>query len=120
MSIATKNRRKLNISGREFIWYVKDDPDSADMVLHVASQDKKLIVNYHLAQPTNTRYLIVLGKEFSGLPDAGGCRIRVLCPEWETNSIITPASVRRLIEWCLSEKCELIRVNYMGLPVNNR
>jgi hypothetical protein len=109
----------LIINGREFIWYVKDDPDSADMVLHVAAQDKIFMVNYHLAQPVNTRYLIVLGKEFPGLPDAGGCWIRVLCPEWETDSIVTPASVRRLIEWCLSEKCELIRVNHMGLPIDS-
>ena len=119
MSIATKNRRKLNIGGREFIWFVKDDSDSAYMLLHVVSQDKKFFVNYHLRQPSNKRYLIVLGKEFPGLAHAGGCWLRVLCPEWETDSIITPASVRRLIEWCLSEQRELITVNYMGLPVNN-
>jgi hypothetical protein len=72
MAITTKNRRKLVTNNRKFIWYVKDDPDSGDFVLHVVSEDKNFIVNYHLHQPESTRYLIILGKEFPGLPDAGG------------------------------------------------
>ena len=117
MSISTKNRRKLIFGEREFVWYVKEDSDSADMVLHVASQDKKLIVLYHLRQPSDTRFLTILGEEFSGLPDAGGVWIRVLCPEFETNSIVTPKNIRDLIEWCLSEKSELVRVDWLGRPL---
>src|SRR5262245_32478599 len=48
MGTAKKGRRKLTISGRLFIWYVAQDDDSADLVLHVASDDKSFIVNYHL------------------------------------------------------------------------
>lgn len=119
MSIATKNRRKLKVAEREFVWYIRDDPDSADMVLHVASQDKRFIVTYHLAQPSSTCHLTVIGREFPGLADAGGVWIRVLCPEWEKDSVVTPAGVRRLIEWCLSEKRELVRVNWRGEPLTS-
>ena len=119
MSISTKNRRKLIFGEREFVWYVKEDSDSADMVLHVASRDKQFIVLYHLRQPSETRFLTVLGKRFSGLPDAGGVWIRVLCPEFETNFIVTPRNVRDLIEWCLSDKRELVRVDWLGRPLKS-
>ncbi|AFY44808.1 hypothetical protein [Nostoc sp. PCC 7107] len=114
MAVSTKNRRKIVINNRKFIWYVKDDPDSSDFVLHVISENKNFIVNYHLQQPKSTCYLIILGKEFPGLPDAGNKWIRVLCPQWEIDSIITPSSVRQLIEWCLFSERELIRVNWLG------
>lgn len=114
MAVSTKNRRKLSINNRKFIWCVKDDPDSADFVLHVVSEDKNFIVTYHLRQPESRRYIIILGKEFPGLPDAGCQWIRVRCPQWEIESIITPASVRRLIESCLFSERELIRVNWLG------
>lgn len=114
MGIATKNKRKLKIGEREFVWYVSEDSDSADMVLHVASQDKKFIVKYHLGQPSDTRFLIVIGNEFPDLSDAGGVWIRVLCPEWEKDSIVTPSGVRNLIQWCLTEKRNLILVNWKG------
>lgn len=117
MAITTKKRRKLVINNRRFIWYIKDDSDSAGFVLHVISEDKNFIVAYHLHQPESTRYLIILGQEFPGLSDAGGNWIRVRCPQWEMNHIITPASVRRLIEWCLFNEQELIRVNWLGQPI---
>jgi hypothetical protein len=114
MAIATKNRRKLTIGEQVFVWYICDDYDSADMVLHVVSQDKKFIVNYHLGQPSDTRHLIVLGKEFRGLSKVGAGWIRVLCPEWEKDSIVTPAGVRGLIQWCLTEKNNLMRIDWTG------
>lgn len=40
MAVATKNRRKIKIGDLEFLWYVSEDADSADMVLHVVSTDK--------------------------------------------------------------------------------
>jgi hypothetical protein len=99
MAIRTKNRRKITVDQREFVWYIAQDYDSVDRVLHVISEDKKFIVNNHLNQPDQTRLLIVLGREFPGLPDAGSCWLRVRCPEWEQNSIISPGRVHRLIDW---------------------
>lgn len=120
MGIATKNRRKIKIGGRDFVWYVSDDYDSADMVLRVASLDKNFIVNYHLAQPDDTRHLIVLGKEFNGLLRSTYNWKRVICPKWEEDSVITPKSVRRLIEWCLVEKSELIEVDWIGKSIKEQ
>jgi hypothetical protein len=32
--------------------------------------------------------------------------------------VVTPGSVRRLIEWCLSASKELIEVNWTGTPLS--
>jgi hypothetical protein len=119
MAVRTKSRRKITVDQRPFVWHIAQDDDSADMVLHVISADKKFIVNYHLNQPEQTRFLIILGSEFPGLPDAGGCWLRILSPEWEQNSIISPGSVHRLIDWCLNQERELIRVDYKGQRLAN-
>jgi hypothetical protein len=119
MAVRTKGRRKIMVNQRQFVWYIADDYDSNDNVLHVVSEDKKFIVNYHLGQPEQKRFIATFGSEFPGLPDAGGCWIRVLCPEWEQNSVITPGSIHRLVDWCLNQERELIRVDDGGKAIIN-
>lgn len=114
MGIAKKARRKLNLAGRMFIWYIAPDYDSADLVLHVASDDKRFIVKYHLGQSDDRRFLIVIGREFDGLPDAGGPWIRVRCPAWEVAGAIGPRAVRRLIEWSQEPDKTIVRVDWKG------
>ncbi len=107
MGVAKVGRRKLRVAQREFIWYVRDDPDSASMILHVLSEDKQFIVKYEVGQQQAGKpaLLIVIGKEFVGLDDNdSGCWRRVVCPAWNDDSVITPKFVRRLVEWALSKK----------------
>jgi hypothetical protein len=117
MAIATKRRRKLDVDGRLFVWFFASDDDSLDKVLHVASDDKAFIVIYHLRQRDEGRTLIVLGREFGGLPDAGGPWIRVACPKWEDGDVIGPGSVRRLIEWGLDPGKPIVRLQADGRPI---
>jgi hypothetical protein len=115
MGIATKYRRKININGRIFIWYVRENlEDIGRLSLNVVSADKHFIVTYRLDQTDDVRHLEIKGKEFPGLLDAGHCWKRILCPQWETNSIITPNSVRALIDWCLNSDRPLILVDWEG------
>ena len=114
MAVKTKGRRKITVGNRQFVWYMGDDDDSCDHVLHVVSHDKAFNVNYHLEQPAETRHLAVLGREFPGLPDAGGNWMRVRCPRWEEGGALTPGGVRRLIDWCLSTERKLVEVDYRG------
>jgi hypothetical protein len=118
MGIRKKWRRRINVRGRLFIWYVCEDSDSPDLVLHVISEDKQFIVMYHLDQPGNP-FLIVIGPEFTGVPNAGGIWRRFLCPRWESDSKVTPATVRSLIEWCLSSDKSLQEVDWRGLATAN-
>jgi hypothetical protein len=117
MAIATKYRRRISVKGRNFLWYVREDDDEFYLpTLHVISEDKRFIVAYLLNQCDTTRHLVVKGHEFPGLPEAGHCWKRALCPRWEIGSTITPASVRQLIEWCFDPDRHLTLVDWTGKP----
>lgn len=116
MGVRKSGRRRLDVDGRLFVWYVCDDPDSLGMVLHVVSEDKRFLVTYHLAQPGEP-FIIVIGRDFPGVPDAGGVWRRFRCPRWEaTDGVLTPRRVRRLIGWCFSSQKALIEVNWRNTP----
>jgi hypothetical protein len=121
MAISKKGRRRITIGDRLYLWWVCDtDPEYGSgscLALTVASEDGRFFVRYYLGQKPDRRYLIVQGQEFEGLPEAGSCWIRVQCPEWQAGSSVTPADVRRLVEWCASAGRPLIRVNYRGDPL---
>ena len=107
MGVAKNGRRKIKIGHRRFLWFVRDDPDSANMILHVLSEDKQFIVNYEVDQQRTGKppILIVIGKEFVGLDGArSGTWRRVECPAWVNDAIITPKFVRCLVEWAMSKK----------------
>ena len=101
MGMSTKGRRKLNVNGRNFVWFVCDDNYSADLVLHVSSHDKQFLVHYHLGQAEDRRVVTVIGKEFSGVFNAGQRHRHVLSPQWEQQGRISPAAVRRMISGVL-------------------
>lgn len=106
MAVAKKRRRKLHVQGRLFLWYIADDYDSADQLLHVVSEDKRFNIQYALGQsviPAPYRaHLIVVGAEFPGLRDSGGIMMPVAVPDWGDDRLITPGFVRTLIAWSLS------------------
>jgi hypothetical protein len=115
MAISTKNRRKITVIKRNFVWYVKENPDELyQPALNIISDDRHFIVTYTLNQSDETRHLVIKGNEFQGLVDAGHCWKRVLCPQWEKGSIVTPNSVRALIEWSFNTERQLIFVDWRG------
>lgn len=114
MAVRKKKRRKITVNKRSFTWWVSEDQDSPDIVLRIFSDDKKFIISYQLNQPEAQPFLIVLGKEFPGLVNAGSGWTRVRCPKWESDSVVTPATVRQVIKWCLYEERSLIQVNWKG------
>lgn len=118
MAVSTRGRHKLQLADRQYLWWVQQaDPEyncDSTTTLAVASQDGRFFVRFYLGQPSERRFLIVIGREFCGLPDAGGPWIRIRCPEWQAGVNITPAAVRRLIEWCQDADRPLVRVDCVG------
>jgi len=118
MGVRKRKRSDITVRGRLFLWWAGKDEEEAYFALTVISEDKRFHVRYHLNLPDpDRRYIIVIGKEFPGLPEAGGHWIRVRCPRWDISEPITPRFVRRLIEWCLFANRQLERVDYIGKPI---
>ncbi|MGN7169237.1 hypothetical protein ACTHSJ_25570 [Paenibacillus cellulositrophicus] len=117
MGINTIGRRKLEYCGKIFYWNVRQDAeDLARIGITIVSEDKKLIVSYHVAQADNDKipHIVVKGMEFVGLenyPRKGWARIQT--PIWD-DRIVTPSLVRAIIEWCLLPKDQLSFVDWEG------
>ncbi len=123
MGVATKNRRRIVVQGRNYLWYIAKDiedfPNSVSGDLHalnILSEDKRFIARYHLGQTDEQRrHITIIGREFGGI-DEPGCWKRFLCPDWCPNSAVTPSVVREIIEWC-SDPNSKISVDYAGKPI---
>ncbi len=118
MAIRMKNRRRIFVNDREFIWWVEEDCDSPDYILRIISPDKCFMADFHLGQPDESVFLAIWGREFPGLSGAGGSCLRVRCPKWDTTPAVTPATVRQVIEWSLAPKKNPIQVDWMGNPLS--
>ena len=124
MGVATKNRRKIKVGDRGFLWYVAEDvddfPPTVDGSLHalnILSEDKSFIVRYHLNQvDSERRHITVIGSEFGGSHEAG-CWRRFLSPGWCQESAVTPGIVREIIEWCLASSPRTA-VDYTGSQID--
>lgn len=117
MGVAQKNKRKIQVNCRQFFWRVIDQlPGYA---LQVISADKHFLVQYPLGTYHPFCLLEVIGKDFPGLLNAGHCVIRIHCPQFDTTSmLVTPETVRRLIDWCYLPTKELILVDILGKPIS--
>jgi hypothetical protein len=114
MAIATKHRRRIRVFGREFVWWVAPDEDSPALLLRIASSDKSFLVHFAVGQPAERSHVVVIGRDFPAVADAGGRWIRVRAPAWHEKSV-TPALVRRIIEWCLDPTKEVVRMEWREL-----
>ena len=110
MAVSRKGRRRIVRSGRVFYWCVRhDDEEEYRLYLVISSDDKHFLVSYMLGQKDTARafspkvpLIIVKGREFKGLPGLGGRWERFAVPEWD-DSVVTPALVGQIIDWCFTE-----------------
>jgi hypothetical protein len=118
MGIATKGKHKIMVRERSYLWWVADEYDEPGQSLTVVSCDKHFYVKYKLAQPRPERaFVVVVGRDFAGVPEAGGRWVRIRTPQWEHVSSITPSFVRRLIDWSMDTGKVVERVDYVGQPL---
>ncbi|OPH56992.1 hypothetical protein BC351_26660 [Paenibacillus ferrarius] len=93
-----------------------NDEDYGRINLSIISEDKKLIVSYHVAQSEHnkTPHIVIQGQEFVGLENhyRQGW-VRVQTPSWDDH-MITPGLVRTIIDGCLLPKDQLIFVDWEG------
>lgn len=120
MAVSAKNRRRIKVAGTSYLWWVTPDPEDdflGSSMVTVASDDRGLFVRYGLGQPDTSRYVVVLGPSFRGLPGLGGPWRRFRCPRFEDDAGVTPKHVAELIAWCTDAGSATLEVNYLGLEV---
>jgi hypothetical protein len=113
MAVNKRGMRKVNVKGRQYIWYVKDadlhtheegfvEYRQSQRYLHIISTNKKFIVHYRIPQPGDPHTeLRVEGPLFPRSP--GMSEVEV--PRWRHDSKRYPTAdfVRRLISWCMDD-----------------
>jgi hypothetical protein len=97
MPSRTRWRRKLTVAGHRFLWYVADDIDGQGPVLHLFTADKALAVTYFLAEARSYP-----GQAYLAVRERGVVIATPERPAWRTRSAATPAFVREIAEWVLS------------------
>jgi hypothetical protein len=98
MSARTRWRRKLTVAGHDLLWYVAADVDGQGPVLHLFTADKALAVTYFLARARSYP-----GQSCLVVKERG---VEIATPEtpaWLSRSAATPAFVREIAEWVLSD-----------------
>jgi hypothetical protein len=125
MTISAKHRRRIIVNDLPYLWWVTDaleDDFLGTNTLSVCSPDKRLLVRYGLAQPDESRYLVVLGPRFKGLPDSPGPWRRYRCPQFGDHDGVAPKDVAAFIRWCTDPTGDAVAVDYRGaaLPDERR
>ena len=111
MSINSKRRRKIIVNGQTYLWYVAFDDESPYNVLHIVSDDKRLILACPLR--AKTEYVISKGRIFQ-TKDTNGHWNRYLLP-FHIPDIITPKFVEQIIVWA-TQNTDAIPINVSDTP----
>ncbi|MFI9502845.1 hypothetical protein [Nocardia sp. NPDC052566] len=118
MGISTKRRRRITVDDREYLWWVQEDPENYyapyQPGVRVATEDRRLLVRYHLGQSGEHRHVTVLGPEFRGLPGLGGPWRRYRCPAFGSADSFRPADAAALIRWCAEAGAPPLEVDFRG------
>lgn len=117
MAVAGKNRRKINVGGKSYIWFVRDDGEYSGIgsiaTLHIIAADKNLVVAYPIHQIGTHNLIALHALKIGERTIADDICQHVECPGWEADKPITPGIVRKIIRWCLTDR-EHVHVNYLG------
>lgn len=96
MAVRKKGRRKIICNGNNYVWYVDLDYESPLYLLHIVSEDKKMIIIY----PVSGNYIVSQGKIFQGNEYHGWKRFFI---PFESAEVITPEYVSKIIHWASDE-----------------
>lgn len=98
MAVRLKKRRKIICGGKTYIWYVcRDGAYCDEPVLHIISDDKKLILSCPLRE--ERAYVISEGACFQGRT-GDGVRKRYLLP-MKLPAAVTPGFAAECVAWAV-------------------
>ncbi|MNK02262.1 hypothetical protein D3C87_200820 [compost metagenome] len=103
MAISKKGKRKIIVDGKTYFWWVYDEVDQTSFdgeQIKLVAEDQSHFLLYGLQQQDGNRMVVIC-------PGKDGAGIAMECPKFENEyGIITPAGIRKLIDWCKAEPGE--------------
>lgn len=109
MSVLKKGRRKIICDNQEYVWYVSQDDESDYYILHIISEDKRLILSVPLQ--VTTPYVISKGNIFQGQITNGRWNRYLL--SLDIPDVITSKSVATIISWATKDS-NAVKVEWDG------
>ncbi|MFP7658082.1 hypothetical protein [Chryseobacterium proteolyticum] len=98
MAISKKNKSKVSVDGKEYLWWVFDEYDQTEfdgIQIKAVSSDQTHFIKYGLQQSLNNSKLVLALKNYTKLVHLS------LPPKFENNEgVITKTGINRMIKWC--------------------
>ncbi|UHO40178.1 hypothetical protein H5J24_09370 [Chryseobacterium capnotolerans] len=98
MAISKKNKSKVHVDGKEYLWWVFDEYDQTEfdgIQIKAVCSDQTHFIKYGLQQEEDHRKLALILKDYTRLVHLSSP------PKFEdSKGIITKSGIIRMIEWC--------------------
>lgn len=113
MAISRKNKNRVTVGGKEYLWWVFDEYDQTTfdgIQIKAVCSDQTHFIKYGLQQEEDDRKLVLALKDYTQLVFLSSP------PKFEdSKGIITKSGIIRMIEWC---KQDIHQIQY-ALNGNN-
>lgn len=105
MAISKKNKSRVNIDGKEYLWWVFDEFDQTvfdGIQIKAVYSDQTHFLKYGLQQLESDRKVVIALRDYTKL-------VHLSSPSKFENEdgIITKSGIARMIKWCKSGKHQI-------------
>ena len=105
MEISKKNKSKVSVDGKEYLWWVFDEQDQTEfdgIQFKAVCSDQTHFLKYGLQQPESNRKVVLALRDYAKSVHLSSP------PKFENEvGIITKSGISRLIKWCKEEEHQI-------------
>ena len=105
MAISTKNKNRIIVVGKEYIWWVFDETDQTEfdgIQVKIVCYDQTHFIKYGLQQSDNNRKIVLSLRDYAKL-------VHLESPKFENEKgIITKRGIDRIIKWCRNKEHKIL------------
>jgi hypothetical protein len=105
MSISSKNKRRVSVGNKEYLWWVFDEYDQTEfdgIQVKAVCSDQTHFIKYGLQQEPDDRKLVLAWENYNRLVHLSSP------PVFEDNEgIISTAGIKEMIRWCKKERHQI-------------
>ena len=113
MTISKKNKSRISVDGKEYLWWVFDEYDQTEfdgIQIKAVCSDQTHFIKYGLQQEQDNAKVVLALKDYTQLVHLSSP------PKFENNKgIITKSGINKMIKWC---KQDVHQIQY-ALDGNN-